>query len=67
MRVNVSIGVAVFPDASSELTDLMRLADLAMYEAKSAGGNAVCFHGSPLLCSPAVADRREAGARHAPS
>jgi diguanylate cyclase (GGDEF)-like protein len=36
-RVTASIGVAVFPLHGSTLDDVIRLADLAMYEAKAAG------------------------------
>ena len=49
--VGVSVGVAVYPDGASDPPTLMKVADLAMYQVKSAGGNAVCFDGSPDLSS----------------
>lgn len=35
----VSLGVAVFPDHGSDVDELIRIADRAMYDAKAAGGN----------------------------
>jgi diguanylate cyclase (GGDEF)-like protein len=35
----VSLGVAVFPDYGSDVDELIRIADRAMYDAKAAGGN----------------------------
>ena len=37
LNVSCSVGVALFPDDATEQAELMRLADAAMYEAKSAG------------------------------
>jgi diguanylate cyclase len=37
LRVGVSIGIAFYPDHASDLEDLLKRADSAMYEAKSAG------------------------------
>jgi diguanylate cyclase (GGDEF)-like protein/PAS domain S-box-containing protein len=37
LNVSCSVGVAMFPDDASEQSELLRLADAAMYEAKSAG------------------------------
>jgi diguanylate cyclase (GGDEF)-like protein len=38
-RIGGSIGVAVYPDAGRTAEELLRAADLAMYEAKTAGRN----------------------------
>jgi diguanylate cyclase (GGDEF)-like protein/PAS domain S-box-containing protein len=38
-RIGGSIGVAVYPDAGRTAEELLRAADLAMYEAKAAGRN----------------------------
>jgi diguanylate cyclase (GGDEF)-like protein/PAS domain S-box-containing protein len=38
-----SIGVTVFGDASWTVSELLKQADLAMYQAKHAGRNTVCF------------------------
>ena len=41
--IGASIGVASIPDDSTSADELLRLADLAMYEAKAAGRNGFCF------------------------
>ncbi len=46
--IGASIGVAMIPDDSDSPDELLRLADLAMYEAKSSGRNRHCFF-SPKL------------------
>ena len=42
----VSIGVTVFVNQEASHDDLLKWADMAMYEAKQAGRDTVCFHGS---------------------
>lgn len=39
LRPSASIGMALFPDHATDLDELVTYADVAMYEAKSAGGN----------------------------
>jgi diguanylate cyclase (GGDEF)-like protein/PAS domain S-box-containing protein len=46
--IGVSIGVALIPEDNKSADELLRLADLAMYEAKSQGRNCHCFF-SPQL------------------
>ena len=41
--ISASIGVALIPEDGSSPAELLRLADLAMYEAKSSGRNCFCF------------------------
>jgi diguanylate cyclase (GGDEF)-like protein/PAS domain S-box-containing protein len=41
--IGASIGVALIPDDGTSPDELLRLADLAMYEAKSSGRNCYCF------------------------
>jgi diguanylate cyclase (GGDEF)-like protein/PAS domain S-box-containing protein len=41
--IGASIGVALIPDDGDSPDELLRLADLAMYEAKSSGRNCHCF------------------------
>jgi EAL domain-containing protein (putative c-di-GMP-specific phosphodiesterase class I) len=43
MFVNASIGITIYPDDGETAEDLLRNADLAMYRAKSAGGDAYEF------------------------
>ncbi len=38
-RVSASIGVAIYPDHGNDFKDLLRFADIAMYQAKSNGRN----------------------------
>lgn len=46
LTVQVSIGIALFPDHSDDIDTLMTLADAAMYEAKQAGRNRYCLKGT---------------------
>ncbi len=46
--IGVSIGIALIPEDSQSADELLRLADLAMYEAKAQGRNCYCFF-SPSL------------------
>jgi len=43
--VGASIGISLYPNDSKEIDDLIRLADKAMYEIKSAGKNNFKFNG----------------------
>jgi diguanylate cyclase (GGDEF)-like protein/PAS domain S-box-containing protein len=52
-----SVGVAVFGDHHTDIDEVLKHADLAMYEAKAAGGNAVRFF------EPAMQDLISAHAR----
>jgi diguanylate cyclase (GGDEF)-like protein/PAS domain S-box-containing protein len=42
-----SIGVALFMDHEAKPEDILHWADSAMYQAKEAGRNAICFHEGP--------------------
>ncbi|MDP2430596.1 MAG: diguanylate cyclase [Pseudomonadota bacterium] len=46
IRIGTSIGIAFYPDHASELDALVKLADTAMYEAKTAGRNRA------IVCAP---------------
>ena len=47
-RTTASIGVVVHPADGEDPEDLLRNADLAMYQAKGGGGNAYCLFASDL-------------------
>ncbi len=55
--VGASIGIALIPDDGSDADELLRLADLAMYDAKARGRNGFCFF-SPELNQVAQANAR---------
>ncbi|MDX8408713.1 MAG: diguanylate cyclase, partial [Mariprofundales bacterium] len=44
MRISVSIGISMFPADGSEMSELMRKADVAMYQVKDAGRNGYQFY-----------------------
>ena len=46
--VNVSVGIAVFPDDSDDINTLVKNADMAMYEVKSSGKNGYIFYNDKL-------------------
>ncbi len=48
VQVTPSIGVALFPDNGTQILDLMRHADLAMYHAKEAGKNDFAYFSKEL-------------------
>jgi diguanylate cyclase (GGDEF)-like protein len=56
-RLSGSIGIALSPEHGAELTDLMKAADLAMYEAKARGRSRACLFGasSEALRAPRLA------------
>jgi diguanylate cyclase (GGDEF)-like protein len=45
ISVSASIGISVFPDSAESIADLLKRADLAMYEAKGLGKNTFCSAG----------------------
>lgn len=44
----VSIGIAVFPENTTDAAELFKCADLAMYRAKSEGHNQICYFSEDL-------------------
>jgi len=48
LRISCSIGIAIYPEDSADLDELMRRADAAMYEAKAAGRDQFRFFSSAL-------------------
>ena len=53
--VRASIGITMFPDDGTELDELMRNADLAMYRAKEDGRSRVVFYHRTMQRMPALA------------
>lgn len=49
LQIGASIGIAFYPDDAKELGTLMRLADTAMYLAKSSGRNTYRFYEANLI------------------
>ncbi|MGP0059327.1 MAG: EAL domain-containing protein [Beijerinckiaceae bacterium] len=48
LTTTASIGIAVYPSDGSDPEELMKNADLAMYKAKTKGGNIACFYAADL-------------------
>ena len=44
IQISVSIGIAFYPGAASSPDALLEAADQAMYQAKKAGSNQMCFY-----------------------
>lgn len=49
VHIKVSAGIALYPSQTEDIRDLLRFADLAMYQAKGAGKNDYCVYTSDLL------------------
>jgi diguanylate cyclase (GGDEF)-like protein len=47
-QVTVSIGISMFPKDARDREALMKCADLALYEAKNAGRNQLCFYAAGM-------------------
>ena len=63
--INVSIGISVFPDDSSDINTLIKNADLAMYDVKSSGKNGYSFYNDKLEHAAAEKISIESGLRNA--
>jgi diguanylate cyclase (GGDEF)-like protein/PAS domain S-box-containing protein len=64
-HISVSIGISLFPESNQNSADILKRADAAMYRAKKAGRNSICFFEQEMQIS---ADRRlaiEKDLRHA--
>jgi diguanylate cyclase (GGDEF)-like protein/PAS domain S-box-containing protein len=63
--VGVSIGIAMFPQDGASAEDLMRNADAALYQAKTAGRDRYCFFEAELAAQLLARQRREFDLRQA--
>ena len=48
LKMTASIGISMFPENARDREGLMKCADLAMYEAKHAGRDQICFYSAGL-------------------
>ncbi|KAA0874165.1 sensor domain-containing diguanylate cyclase [Nitrincola tapanii] len=55
IRISGSIGLAFYPEHAEDAKTLMKVADMAMYQAKRQGRNQIC-HASSLFASPPSSD-----------
>ncbi|HEU0187039.1 MAG TPA: diguanylate cyclase [Gallionellaceae bacterium] len=44
LQPSISMGISMFPEDSSNLDELVKYADIALYKAKDAGKNTFCFY-----------------------
>ncbi|MCU0967510.1 MAG: EAL domain-containing protein [Rubrivivax sp.] len=65
LHVSCSVGIAVYPDDALDIETLMRQADSAMYEAKSAGKDTARFFTAEMTARAKARMRLEAHLRHA--
>ena len=65
LRVSCSIGVAICPHDATDIDELMRLADTAMYQAKADGKDNVQFFTAEMTARTQARIRLDADLRHA--
>ncbi len=63
LHFTISIGIAIYPDDGSDVHSLLKRADLAMYQAKDAGGNSCQFYKPELNVLAMERHAIEAGLR----
>ncbi len=61
LEVTVSLGAAIFPDHAGDDVNLLKMADMAMYQAKRSGRNRLCLYSEADPSPPEPSDRREPG------
>ena len=65
LHAGASIGMVVFPDADESADDILRHADIAMYRAKTAGRDTICFFSPEMQAAATERMQLEAQLRHA--
>lgn len=63
VTVSASIGISVYPDSATRMDQLIRKADIALYEAKKLGRNQYCFFEDSLDRVPVCAKGKRSGTR----
>lgn len=58
LRMTASVGIALFPDHGAGVDELVAHADAAMYLAKEAGGNGLCFYNASCDVSKEMLSRK---------
>jgi predicted signal transduction protein with EAL and GGDEF domain/DNA-binding CsgD family transcriptional regulator len=48
VTVDISVGISIAPNDATELDELMKAADIALYEAKNTGRGTYCFYGPEM-------------------
>jgi len=48
VTVDISIGISIAPNDATELNDLLKYADIALYEAKNTGRGTYCFYATEM-------------------
>ncbi len=59
-----SIGIALFSSAAQSVQELLKRADLAMYQAKAQGRNTLCFFDPDMQAAASARSALEADVRH---
>ena len=52
--VGVSVGISIAPNDATELNDLLKTSDIALYEAKNTGRGTYCFYEFGNECARAI-------------
>ena len=65
LHVSCSVGIAVFPDDATDIDELMRHADTAMYQAKAQGRDSAQFFSAEMATRAQARLSMEAQLRHA--
>jgi diguanylate cyclase (GGDEF)-like protein len=59
ITVDVSVGISIAPNDASELNDLLKTADIALYEAKNSGRGTFCFYEPDMNARMQTRDKLE--------
>ena len=59
VMVDISIGISIAPNDATELNDLLKSADIALYEAKNTGRGTYCFYAAEMNARMQARDHLE--------